>query len=131
MGLKASGFNDFNNDLEALINGLSPESIKKALQAGAEPVLRQQKANVKSVSGDLDASLTIGKVKKNKSGSDSITIGAHKGSPAQEYVGPLEYGHGGPHPAPPHPFMRPAFDATVDEAYAIVRDTLKNESTKG
>ena len=26
----------------------------------------------------------------------------------------VEYGHGGPHPAPPHPFFRPAWDEVKD-----------------
>lgn len=27
----------------------------------------------------------------------------------------VEYGHGGPHPAPPHPFFRPAWDGCKDD----------------
>jgi len=27
----------------------------------------------------------------------------------------VEFGHGGPHPAPPHPFLRPAWDSIKDE----------------
>jgi HK97 gp10 family phage protein len=27
----------------------------------------------------------------------------------------VEYGHGGPHPAPPHPFVRPAWDGVKEE----------------
>jgi HK97 gp10 family phage protein len=27
----------------------------------------------------------------------------------------VEYGHAGPHPAPPHPFVRPAWDESRDE----------------
>lgn len=36
----------------------------------------------------------------------------------------LLYGHGGPHPAPPHPFIRPAFDGGVDEAYEKAKQLL-------
>ena len=32
--------------------------------------------------------------------------------------------HGGPHPAPPHPFIRPAFDGGVDEAYEKAKQLL-------
>ena len=43
----------------------------------------------------------------------------------------LLYGHGGPAPAPAHPFVRPAFDTRADEAYAemkrVLRDELKNK----
>jgi len=33
----------------------------------------------------------------------------------------VEYGHGGPHPAPPHPFFRPA----VDEVKETVKRNIK------
>ena len=43
----------------------------------------------------------------------------------------LLYGHGGPAPAPAHPFVRPAFDTRADEAYEemkrVLRDELKNK----
>ena len=41
-----------------------------------------------------------------------------------EYASPVEFGHGGPHPAPPHPFIRPAFDSGVDEAYEKAKQLL-------
>ena len=37
----------------------------------------------------------------------------------------LLYGHGGPAPAPAHPFVRPAYDTRADEAYAIIREGLQ------
>ena len=42
----------------------------------------------------------------------------------------VEYGHGGPAPAPMHPYIRPAFDARQDEAYGIIRDGLLDELKK-
>ena len=38
----------------------------------------------------------------------------------------LLYGHGGPAPAPAHPFIRPAYDTRADEAYEIIRDGLRD-----
>ena len=38
----------------------------------------------------------------------------------------MEYGHGGPAPAPAHPYIRPAYDTRVDEAYEIIRDGLRD-----
>lgn len=37
----------------------------------------------------------------------------------------VEFGHAGPAPAPPHPFLRPAFDETKDAAMSIIRDELE------
>lgn len=42
------------------------------------------------------------------------------------YAPPVEYGHGGPVPAPAHPFIRPAYDTRSDEAYEIIRDGLRD-----
>lgn len=42
------------------------------------------------------------------------------------YATPVEYGHGGPAPAPAHPFIRPAYDTRADEAYGIIRDGLRD-----
>lgn len=36
----------------------------------------------------------------------------------------VEYGHGGPHPAPPHPFMRPAWDENKAAAQAAIADEI-------
>ena len=46
------------------------------------------------------------------------------------YANPVEKGHGGPAPAPAHPFVRPAFDVRKDEAYQIMKNILKDELLK-
>ena len=37
----------------------------------------------------------------------------------------VEYGHGGPHPAPAHPFVRPAWDEMKDEVRRNIQEGLK------
>lgn len=37
----------------------------------------------------------------------------------------VEYGHGGPHPAPPHPFFRPAWDEVRGSVTSAVEIDLK------
>lgn len=37
----------------------------------------------------------------------------------------VEFGHGGPHPAPPHPFMRPAAASARPLAIQIIEDGLR------
>jgi len=44
-----------------------------------------------------------------------------------KYAHLVELGHGGPHPAPPHPFLRPAFDANKGR----MLETLKAELAAG
>lgn len=38
----------------------------------------------------------------------------------------VEFGHGGPHPAPAHPYLRPAFDAVKRAAVAMVGKEIKD-----
>ncbi len=128
--IETAGFVELTDDLMKMAAGLNDSAINTALKVGAGPVLDQAKANVNSKSGDLVRSLTIGSIKLRKGGGKYITIGAHKGSPAQVYAGPVEFGHGGPHPAGAHPYMRPAYDAKKDEAYIKIREALQQAIDK-
>ena len=59
-----------------------------------------------------------------------ITIGVKHSEKGAYYANPVEKGHGGPAPAPAHPFVRPAFDVRKDEAYQIMKNILKDELLK-
>ena len=61
---------------------------------------------------------------KKRSGGYRVTVGVHRADGGAKYASPVEFGHGGPHPAPPHPFIRPAFDGGVDEAYEKAKQLL-------
>ncbi len=41
------------------------------------------------------------------------------------YLHLVELGHGGPHPAPPHPFLRPAYETTIKEVTAQYTNDLR------
>ena len=78
----------------------------------------------------LHSSIHTGKVKQKRGGGKQITIGVHHSENGAYYANPVEFGHGGPAPAPAHPFVRPAFDTRADEAFSeikrVLRDELKN-----
>ena len=78
--------------------------------------------------GDLHAALQIGKVKRSSKRGRHITIGVHRKDWHNEdyYPAYVEYGHGGPGPAPAHPYIRPAYDTRQDEAYEIIRNGLRD-----
>ena len=99
------------------------------LQNAAQPVLEQMLHNAstdpKRRTGTLLRSIKIGRVVKKRSGGYRVTVGIHRKDGGAAYGNPVEFGHGGPHPAPPHPFVRPAFDAKADEAYEKVKEQLK------
>ena len=64
--------------------------------------------------------------KKRRGSGKMITIGVHHSEKGAYYANPVEFGHGGPAPAPAHPFVRPAYDTRADEAYAIIREGLQD-----
>jgi HK97 gp10 family phage protein len=64
----------------------------------------------------------VGKVYVDKSVEGEINGKRHVPGNVAHLV---EFGHGGPHPAPPHPFMRPALDEKKSEALAAVESTAR------
>lgn len=129
MGVEMKGFLELTGDLEKLADEFvdAGGNLSSILRNGAKPILEKAKANVPVRSGDLKNSLKT--VTRKKGAWYKARIGAQKGSPGF-YATFVEYGHGGPHPAPPHPFLAPAYDATVEEAYGIIKGELKQKLTK-
>ncbi len=117
-------------------DGAGAPTAKRILEEAAVPIHQQMKANAsrnpKIISGKLHGALNIGKVKKRRNGGKHITIGVHRKDWDDDayYPAYVEYGHGGPGPAPAHPYIRPAYDTRQDEAYEIIRDGLRDALDK-
>lgn len=135
MPLDVDGFGDLMTDIAGMAaqmdaDGAGAPVAKKILEAAAQPIYEQMKANASSnpkiITGALNRSIETGKVKKRRYSGRSITIGVHRKAEGAYYATPVEYGHGGPAPAPAHPFIRPAYDTRQDEAYEIIRDGLRD-----
>ena len=136
MPMSISGLDDLSNDLSKMAAALGDEGhvIDKALKAGAVPIEEQMKANASSdpkiISGDLHSSIHTHGVRQKRGGSGKqITIGVKHSEKGAFYANPVEWGHGGPAPAPMHPFVRPAFDVrypdACEEMKRVLRDALK------
>ena len=115
-------------DLLRTSGGNGARACNYILQTAAQPVLTRMLHNASTDpqrrSGKLYNSIRIGRVVKKRSGGYRVTVGVHRADGGAEYASPVEFGHGGPHPAPPHPFIRPAFDGGVDEAYEKAKQLL-------
>ena len=125
MAMQVRGFSELATDLEAMSTSIdSPAVTNKALRAGADPIKTQMLANASSdpkiITGALHGSIDVGAIKRK-----SITVGVHHSAKGAYYANPVEFGHGGPAPAPAHPFVRPAFDAKQDEAYSRMAEVLE------
>lgn len=101
--------------------------VMKSMQAGAEIILEQMKKNAEKhrKSGKTYNAIKIMKP-ETKEGKIKIKVGIDKIEGADFfYPAPVEFGHGGPHPAPPNPFVRPAFDQKAESAYEKIKQELK------
>ena len=135
MPLETDGFDSLMTDIAGMASRMDADGAgapvaRRILEAAAQPIHRQMKANAskdpKIITGVLNRSIRIGPVKKRRKSGKSITIGVHRKEEGAYYATPVEYGHGGPAPAPAHPFLRPAYDTRADEAYEIIRDGLRD-----
>ena len=137
MPLKADDLSDLITDIAQLASAMDAESsgaptARRILEQAAQPIHEQMKSNASSdpkiESGKLHDAINVGDVKRRRNGGQSITIGVHRKDWDDEdyYPAYVEYGHGGPGPAPAHPYIRPAYDTRQDEAYEIIRDGLRN-----
>lgn len=134
MAFELQGFHELQADLTGMASELEfGTGVNRALQAGAVPIEQQIKSNASHdpaiITGALHGSIHTGSVKSGRGGK-RITIGVHVKEQSAYYSNPVEYGHGGPAPAPPHPFVRPAFDAKAEQAYSEIRRVLKDEINK-
>jgi HK97 gp10 family phage protein len=131
-----SGADILLRDLERMIP--SDTNVDDALKAGAEPVRDEmQRTAPVGETGNLQRAVKVGSVRTNKNGR-TITIGIHRrdidltDKGGEYYPAYVEYGHGGPRPADPHPFIRPAFDLKKDEAWNTVKQAVIDQmNSKG
>ena len=135
MGIELRGFDDLKDDMINMAAALDQgPGVNRALEAGAKPIEEQMLHNAstdpKIISGDLHGSIHTGSIKKKKGGGKRITIGVHHKEKGAFYANPVEFGHGGPAPAPAHPFVRPAFDVKSEEAYGEIKRVLRDELNK-
>ena len=128
MTMNGGDFAALQQDFERMAQVAEPAQIQGTLEEAAQPILEQMRQNASSNpsprSGKLRGALNTGNA--GKKGGASITIGVHRKdwSGDEYYPAYVEFGHGGPRPAPPHPFVRPAIDERGDEAIQVLIDKV-------
>lgn len=139
MSLEIKGVDELTSDLQRMAAKAGGEAADRALKAGARVILTEMKTQAqidpKVRKGNLLKSLKLGSIvtamkeQRSKIGVKRIQLGAYEKEHGQiaPHAHLVEYGHGGPYPAPPHPFVRPSFDKRADEAYDEMRRVLRNE----
>lgn len=88
--------------------------IADYINENAEVIARQivvdAKSNINNLTGNLEKGIKANKSKFEDGGWIVRSTAPHS------YL--VEYGHGGPRPAPPHPFLRKALDSNIEAAKA-------------
>lgn len=123
-----SGTDIFLRDLENMIP--SDTDVDGALTAGAVGIARVMRRMAPvGDTGRLRDAIGVGGP-RNSSRGRTVTAGIHRrdidlsAKDGHYYPAYVEYGHGGPRPAPPHPFIRPAYDLTKDEAWEAIKAAM-------
>lgn len=139
---KLEGVAELTAGLRELARGVRNRVVRRMVTSASRVVLQAAKSRVPVQHGLLKKALGV-KTKTYGSGTVVAVVGPRvdaKGAKKQRfkvkvgirtrgknqgadvyavpanYAHLVEFGHGGPQPAPPHPFLRPAFDETKDQA---------------
>ena len=126
-------------DAKALERRIKRGGMRTALNKATTPILRKAKALAPRESGLLRRSLKKKVITNTKTdavtvmiGADKSVTGTYKGKTRKpsRYLHLVELGRGGPHPAAPRPFLRPAYESTKNEAVEIYKKELKGAIEK-
>lgn len=120
--LSFTGLTDFRSQL-ATVAGSLPGVFTPQVEATTTRVIAGMRARIHSRTGTL--SNAIGSAINAEEARGVITIDLAKAY----YAKWVEYGHGGPHPAPAHPFIRPAVEAeqtSHDQAITAALEKMCN-----
>ena len=147
MTIELKGDKELKRLLKELGEKVAKRANRQGVNAGANPILRAARKSAPVATGLLKKSL-IKKVKTYKSGNAVAVIGPSRevssviktpsGKTKKHVPANIAHlvhdGHGGPHPAKGNPFLRRAFEATVQKALGIwkqkVWEVLQKEVAK-
>ena len=131
--MELDGIGDLMESVE--LYAAAPEKVADvALKEAGEPIAEEAKQTSAFVdrSGKLRKSIGESGVKYEYRQSGSIKGRKYILVGSADRVAHLvEYGHGGPQPAPAHPFLEPAFNHHKDEAEAIIKARLREALNSG
>jgi len=131
-GMVIYGDKELARKLRAMPLKVQKSVLRSAMSKAATPVLQRARQLSPNRSGLLKKSLGK-KIKSYKSGTVVVAIGprmktigfvAGKKHVPGRIAHLVEQGHEGPRPAPPHPFLGPAFRSTKSQALDVAQSAL-------
>ncbi len=130
--MRLEGDAELVRKLNALPVKLQKKHSRTALSKAARRLVRAAKTRIPKRTGALKKSLGV-KLKTYKSTVLAV-IGPRSGFKTEvdgkthdpkRIAHLIEFGHGGPHAAEAHPFLRPAFDSTLKSNITLIADELR------
>lgn len=132
MSVTVTGTDILLSDLEKMIP--TDTNVDDALTAGATILADEIRSRAPTgETGNLKEAVGVGKPKSSSRGRTVATGVLRENFKGEEYYPAyVEYGHGGPHPAPPHPYVAPSYEAKKDAAWTAVKNAVIQQlNTKG
>jgi HK97 gp10 family phage protein len=121
MEYELTGFEDLEANVTKLIAALDKTEVAKILETPAKMLEDDIRARApQGPTGNLKRSI-MSKVYDDYAAAVAI-IGINYGVAHHAHL--VEFGHGGPHPAPAHPFFRPAWDSNKNQILQDVKQGL-------
>lgn len=122
------GFENVIDDIyDVMGNAESRHIVGQALQEAAVPIRDKIKENIIAGghirTGALIDSISIGKLTGLRKNGYRIKVGVIGNRAPHAHL--VEYGHGGPAPAPEHPFMAPAYESEKQHAADLLAQAIK------
>lgn len=109
--------------LETLVGS---ENTKTQAKAALKPLEDDAKSRVHSITGHLKSSIET-RVTTHADAPTEIEVGiSYARHPEAHHAHLVEDGHGGPHPAPPHPFWEPAVQLHGQQAVDALEDLMED-----
>ena len=116
---KIKGIEELQAELSKLVNEVTGKEMKDVYVKAAIELRDEARRLAPVRTGELKRAIFAARGDENKS---SALVGVNYGIAPHAHL--VEFGHAGPHPAPPHPYMRPAVASKKDAVKQIITDGL-------
>lgn len=118
------GIADINKAIDDRLHRMSGLAAKKIWMRAALVIVREIRDNINSITGALWSGIFAAYGKATKS---NVIVGVSLGPRGKAPHGwVVEHGHGGPQPAPPHPYFKPGVKSARPLAAAIIAEGMKD-----
>lgn len=117
------GIAEINKEIAERLDRMTGVEAKKIWMRAALVVVREIRDNIHNITGTLSAGVFAAFGTKTK---PNVLVGVSIGGRGKAPHGwVVEHGHGGPHPAPPHPYFKPGVQAARPMVGAIIAEGMK------